>query len=146
MMAAAKYDFMITKGLEFKRLITWRDAAGDYIDPFDYTVAMDIRDTTGANVIVTSLGASPDINIELVGELCWHLIRIYPDQVGLTNHDNKGGALARTVYTAPYIDITIPAAVTEDFDFETAVYDLKLSSSNRNIRLLEGNVKLLEAV
>jgi hypothetical protein len=143
MMPAGLYDFVITKGVEFKRLITWRDIAGNYLDPFDYDVEMQIRDVVGSDVIATSLGDDPEIDIELVGELCWHLTRIYPDHVGLTNHD---GVIDRTIYTAPYISITIPAVVSEDFDFEKAMYDLKLSSDDMNIRLLEGNIKLVEII
>jgi hypothetical protein len=141
-MPAGLYDFVITKGVEFKRLITWRDIAGNYIDPFDYDVFMQINDVR-SNVIATSIGADPEIDIELVGELCWHLTRIYPDHVGLTNHD---GVIDRTIYTAPYISITIPAVVSEDFDFDYAIYDLKVSSDDRDIRLLEGNIKLVETI
>jgi hypothetical protein len=45
-----------------------------------------------------------------------------------------------------YISINIPAATSELFDFESAIYDMKLTSSNRTVRLLEGNVSVLEVI
>jgi hypothetical protein len=53
---------------------------------------------------------------------------------------------AVVVVGATTITIDISEAVIEDLDFEVGVYDLKLSSTTRNIRLLEGSVKVLEEV
>jgi hypothetical protein len=65
-MPAAKYDMVITKGVEFTRLVIWKDFNKVCIDLTPYTIEMEIRSTDLANVLATSIGSSPTILISVV--------------------------------------------------------------------------------
>lgn len=101
---------------------------------------------------VTIVSTAVDLTIKVVGidtvicaaDASTDLYNIWIDsfEIGINEY-----SIATTVKeNPPRITVDISEAVIEDLDFETAVYDLKLTSADRTIRLLEGSVKVLEAI
>jgi hypothetical protein len=114
---AGKLDIVIEQGTSWTREIVWADITKTAIDVTGYHAAMQIRETVDSATTLLSILDTGTSPAIVVGTT-----------------DGK-------------FTITLLAAVTAALDFETAVYDLKITSAGGIVtRLLEGTVFLSKAV
>ncbi|MFA6972675.1 MAG: hypothetical protein WC208_14930 [Gallionella sp.] len=112
-----QYDIDLKQGETWVREIVWKDAAGTAVTVTGYTAALMARRKIADTATLLSL-SSAGVSPAIV--------------VGTT--DGK-------------FTITITAAVSAALDFETAVYDFKVTSSTGIVTyLLEGTITLSKAV
>jgi hypothetical protein len=119
-MPAGKYSFTIEQGTTHTFSVVKKDSNGDPVDLTGYSARMQIRPDFADNssTVYTTLSSS-----------------IAVDGSGLYITPISGS-----------IDIEIAAGVTEDFNFDTGVYDLELYSGSTVERLLEGKVRISREV
>lgn len=118
-MPAGKYNMTIEQGADFLLPITVKDAAGNVLQLAGCDAMLEIRETKDAASAFVSL-------TETAGD----------DDEQLIMAD-----------TSPNIQIKIPAAITNDLDFDVAYYDLEIKDADGNIvRVLEGQVQLSKQV
>ena len=115
-MSAGRFDLIIEQGATYSQTFTYETAAGLPINLTAYTAAMQIRETAESDVVLATSGGSTP-------------------SITLT----LGGALGTIV-------VAMTAAKTALLSFDTAVYDLELTTGTTVIRLLEGEVKLSKEV
>lgn len=110
---AARVDFTIYQGANFKRAMTW---AGKSKQP---------RNLTGASITLEILPSSQPANKIAVGT------------------DVEKGGIVITNPTQGAFEINIPPAVTNTFIFPKAKYNLNITFPNGDVtRLLEGEIKV----
>lgn len=115
-MGAGRYDLTIEQGATYSKTLTWKDSNKAAINLTSYTARMQIRETKEST---TTLATSEGTSPSIVITL--------------------GGALGTIL-------ITMTAAITAAFTFDTAVYDLEMILSGAVTRLLEGDVFLSKEV
>lgn len=126
-MAAGKYSFVIEQGSTVDFEIQYRDADSIPINLTGYSGKMQIRsDFADSNPITyATLNSTPS-----------------GDGTGL-NFNGSNGTLP---LSSGSIGIYISAASSSAFTFDTAYYDLELTSGSFVTRILEGRVKLSKEV
>lgn len=119
-MPAGKYSFTVEQGTTHTFTVVKKDSNGDAIDLTGYSGRMQIRPDFADNssTVYTTVSSS-----------------IAGDGTGLYLTPISGS-----------IRVEISAGVTEDFNFDSGVYDLELYSGSYVERLLEGKVKISREV
>ena len=116
-MAAGKYNLTIEQGTTLNLDLTYRDSDNNPIDLTGYSAKMQIKSDYADKNPKTYLTLSSSLNA---------------DNTGLT----LGGASGS-------INIFVSAPSSSAINFDSAVYDLEITSITGLVtRLLEGNVKL----
>lgn len=126
-MAAGKYHLIIEQGATLNLEIQYKDSAGTAVDLTGYSGKMQIRSDYADN--------NPTTYITLSSSLA-------TDGTGL----NFSGSNGTTPPTSGSIGIYISAASSSVFTFDTAKYDLEITSGSVVTRLLQGDVKLQKEV
>ena len=126
-MAAGKYHLIIEQGATLNLEIQYKDSAGTAINLTGYSGKMQIRSDYADN--------NPTTYITLSSSLA-------ADGTGL----NFSGSNGTTPPTSGSIGIYISAASSSVFTFDTARYDLEITSGSVVTRLLQGDVKLQKEV
>jgi len=124
-MAAGRYSFVIEQGSTLNLELQYKDSSGTPIDLTDYNGRMQIRPSVASSTVYITLSSS-----------------LEPDGTGL----NFSGSNGATPPTSGSIGVYISAASSSLLSFDTAVYDLELSSGSYVTRILEGQVKLSKEV
>jgi hypothetical protein len=126
-MAAGKYHLIVEQGATLNLEIQYKDSAGTAVDLTGYSGKMQIRSDYADN--------NPTTYITLSSSLA-------TDGTGL----NFSGSNGTTPPTSGSIGIYISAASSSVFTFDTAKYDLEITSGSVVTRLLQGDVKLQKEV
>ena len=126
-MAAGKYHLIIEQGATLNLEIQYKDSAGTAVNLTGYSGKMQIRSDYADN--------SPTTYITVSSSLA-------TDGTGL----NFSGSNGTTPPTSGSIGIYISAASSSVFTFDTARYDLEITSGSVVTRLLQGDVKLQKEV
>lgn len=124
-MAAGKYSFTIEQGATTNFEIQYKDSGSNPINLAGYSAKMQLRTSVDANEVVLSLSSS-----------------LQPDGTGL----NLSGSNGSTTLLSGSIGVVISAFTSSLLSFDTAVYDLELTSGSVVTRLLEGTVRLSKNV
>lgn len=127
-MSAAKYDFYIEQGSSFRLALTYKDSEENIIDLTNWCARL-IMTTKYKNIAQRSLSTT---KIYSTTNVDYTLYKFYID-----------GPNGKIVFM-------LPSDVTNDFDFDTANYDLELQSPNEfygdggnyTIRLLYGVITI----
>lgn len=126
-MAAGKYSFVIEQGSTVDFEIIYKDSSNNPVDLTGYSGKMMIRSNyaddnpTTYSILSSSLAA---------------------DGTGL----NFSGSNGSTPPTSGSIGIYISAVSSSNFTFNTARYDLEITSGSIVTRLLEGQISLSQEV
>jgi hypothetical protein len=116
-MAAGKYNLTIEQGTTIDLTLLYKDSGSNPIDLTDYSAKMQIKSAYADKNPRTFLTLSSSLNA---------------DNTGLT----LGGASGS-------INIYISAASSSAINFDSAIYDLEITSPTGFVtRILEGNAKL----
>jgi hypothetical protein len=126
-MSAGKYSFTIEQGATLDFEIQYRDGNGNPINLIGYSGKMMIRSNYADSNPVTYATLSSSRA---------------PDGTGL----NFSGSNGTTPPTSGSIGIFISAASSSAFTFNTAKYDLEITSGSIVTRILEGQVNLSQEV
>lgn len=126
-MAAGKYHLIIEQGATLNLEIQYKDSAGTAVNLTGYSGKMQIRSDYADNNPTTYITLSSSRS---------------PDGTGL----NFSGSNGTTPPTSGSIGIYISAASSSVFTFDTARYDLEITSGSVVTRLLQGDVKLQKEV
>jgi hypothetical protein len=126
-MSAGKYSFTIEQGATLDFEIQYRDGNGNPINLTGYSGKMMIRSNYADSNPVTYATLSSSRA---------------PDGTGL----NFSGSNGTTPPTSGSIGIFISAASSSAFTFNTAKYDLEITSGSIVTRILEGQVNLSQEV
>ena len=127
-MSAAKYDFYIEQGSSFRLALTYKDSEENIIDLTNWCARL-IMTTKYKNIAQRSLSTT---KIYSTTNVDYTLYKFYID-----------GPNGKIIFM-------LPSDVTNDFDFDTANYDLELQSpdefygdgGNYTIRLLYGVITI----
>lgn len=116
-MAAGKYNLTIEQGTTINLTLLYKDSGSNPIDLTGYSAKMQIKSTYADKNPRTFLTLSSSLNA---------------DNTGLT----LGG-------TSGSINIYVSAASSSAINFDSAIYDLEITSATGVVtRILEGNAKL----
>jgi hypothetical protein len=126
-MAAGKYSFIIEQGTTINFEIQYKDSNNDPVNLTGYSGKMQLKSSYADNSPTIYLTLSSSRNI---------------DGTGL----NFSGSNNSTPPTSGSIGIYISAASSSLLTFNSAYYDLEISSGSAVTRLLEGQVKLSQEV
>jgi hypothetical protein len=126
-MAAGKYSFIIEQGSTLNFEVQYKDSINTPINLSGYSGKMQIRSGFA--------DSNPTTYITLSSSLAL-------DGTGL----NFSGSNGSTPLSSGSIGIYISAASSSAFIFDTAYYDLEITSGTVVTRLLEGQVKLSKEV
>jgi hypothetical protein len=126
-MSAGKYSFTIEQGATLDFEIQYRDGNGNPINLTGYSGKMMIRSNYADSNPVTYATLSSSRA---------------PDGTGL----NFSGSNGTTPPTSGSIGIFISAASSSAFTFNTAKYDLEITSGSIVTRILEGQTNLSQEV
>ena len=124
-MAAGRYSFTIEQGTTLDFNVQYLDSNSTPVDLTNYSGRMQIRPTLTSNDVIITLSSSRA-----------------EDGTGL----NFSGSNGTTPPTSGSIGVFISAASSSLFNFNEAVYDLKIYSGSIVTRILEGKVKLSKEV
>lgn len=130
-MASGKYSFVIEQGATTDFQIIYKDASGTAIDLSGYTAAMQIRNSKGGSTLYATLTSS-------LGDT-------YTKTSGSAFISLSGSNLT-TAQISGSIGVYIGHAVTNDFSFNEAYYDIEITDGQIRTRLLEGKVQLTKQV
>lgn len=130
-MSAGKYSFLIEQGATTDFEIQYKDSSGNPVDLSEYCAAMQIRNAKLGDTLYATLTSS-------LGDT-------YTKGVSSSFLSLSGSDLS-TPLASGSIGIYIGHAVTNDFTFNEAYYDLEITSGSIRTRLIEGQVKNTEQV
>lgn len=126
-MAAGKYTFLIEQGSTTAFEIQYVDSNGTPIDLTNYSAKLQIKSDYLDNNPTTYLTLSSSMT---------------GDGTGLNLHGNNSSK----PYTSGSIGVYISADNTKTLTFDTAKYDLLITSGSVSHRIIEGNIKLHKRV
>jgi hypothetical protein len=126
-MPAGKYAMLIEQGATLKLDLAYKDSNNTAIDLTGYSGKLQIKDNYADAASTTYLTLSSSLNADGTG----------------INFSGSAGALPPTSGT---IGIVISAASSSALTFETAYYDLEITSGSVVTRLLQGTVNLSKEV
>lgn len=129
-MAAGKYSFIIEQGATVDFEIVYKNPDGTPVVLDGYTASMQIKSEPGGTTFASLTGQSTDTF----------------SQTASGSYISLKGSNNVTPLTSGSIGIYMGHAVTNDFNFGEAVYDLELENDNVKTRLLEGKVQLSKQV
>jgi len=119
-MLAQRYDFQIDQGADFSMAVAYTDSSDS---------AYDLTESNYAAVLTIRE------NVE--------------DTTALATLSSSDGEIVLTS-TAPNITINIPYSTTASLDFDTAFYDLELTTNSGHVlttdKILRGKVKLIKEI
>jgi len=124
-MAAGKYSFTIEQGATTNFEIQYKDSGSNPINLAGYSAKMQIRTAVDSADALLTLSSS-----------------LQGDGTGL----NLSGSNGSTTQLSGSIGVFISAVTSSLLTFDSAVYDLELTSGSVVTRLLEGNVRLSKNV
>jgi hypothetical protein len=124
-MAAGKNSITIEQGATTYFEIQYKDSGSNPINLAGYSAKMQIRTTVDAPLAVLTLSSS-----------------LEGDGTGL----NLSGSNGSTTQLSGSIGVFISAVTSSLLTFDSAVYDLELTSGSVVTRLLEGNIRLSKNV
>ena len=125
-MAAGIYNFTIEQGTTFQRVFKYKDSDGNFID------LEEIADTALRMQIRPSIDSTTKIS-----------------DFSISSGDGFSKQLTNTVGSDNVygqFTLTITAATTSAYTFDTAVYDIELDIDGNTTRLLQGKIKLSKEV
>jgi hypothetical protein len=126
-MAAGKYSFVIEQGATTNFEIQYKDSSNNPVDLTGYSGKMMIRSNYADSNPTTYAILSSSLTT---------------DGTGL----NFSGSNGVTPPTSGSIGIIISAVSSSNFTFNTALYDLEITSGSIVTRILEGQVSLSKEV
>lgn len=126
-MAAGKYSFTIEQGSTVDFELRYKDADGNPINLQGHRSKMQIKSGYADNNPTTYLTLSSSI---------------LSDRTGL----NLSGSSGDTPLTSGSIGLYISAATSSLLSFDTAYYDIVITSGSTITRILEGQIKLAKQV
>jgi len=126
-MASGRYSFTIEQGSTLNFELQYKNATGSAINLSGYSGKMQIKSNYADN--------SPTIYLTLSSSL-------QADGTGL----NFSGSNGSTPTASGSIGVFISAATSSLLMFDTALYDLEITSGSIVTRILEGQVKLSKEV
>lgn len=126
-MAAGKYNFTIEQGTTVRLELQYKDASGSAINLSGYSGRMQIKSDFADNAPVTYLTLSSSLNA---------------DGTGL----NFSGSAGTNPPASGTIGLLISAETSSLLNFDTAFYDLELTTGSIVTRLLQGTIKLSREV
>ena len=126
-MASGRYSFTIEQGSTLNFELQYKNSSGSAINLSGYGGKMQIKSNYADN--------SPTIYLTLSSSL-------QPDGTGL----NFSGSNGSTPTASGSIGVFISAATSSLLTFDTALYDLEITSGSIVTRILEGQVKLSKEV
>jgi hypothetical protein len=126
-MGAGRYSFTIEQGSTLNFELQYKNATGSAINLSGYSGKMQIKSNYADN--------SPTIYLTLSSSL-------QADGTGL----NFSGSNGSTPTASGSIGVFISAATSSLLMFDTALYDLEITSGSIVTRILEGQVKLSKEV
>lgn len=130
-MSAGKFSFTIEQGATTDFEIIFKDSTGTPVDLTGREAAMQIRNTKNGTTLFASLTSS--------------LGNTYTKASGSSFLSLSGSSLTNPLSSGS-IGVYIGHAVTNDFTFSDAFYDLEITNDQERIRLVEGKVKNTEQV
>lgn len=130
-MPSGKYSFLIEQGATTDFEIQYKDSSGNPVDLTNYEAAMQIKNAKNGDTTYASLTSS-------LGDA-------YTKGVSGSFLSLSGSNLT-TPLSSGSIGIYIGHAVTNDFIFNEAYYDLEITSGSIRTRLIEGQVRNSEQV
>ena len=126
-MASGRYSFTIEQGSTLNFELQYKNSSGSAINLSGYSGKMQIKSNYADN--------SPTIYLTLSSSL-------QADGTGL----NFSGSNGSTPTASGSIGVFISAATSSLLTFDTALYDLEITSGSIVTRILEGQVKLSKEV
>jgi hypothetical protein len=130
-MSAGKFSFTIEQGATTDFEIIFKDSTGTPVDLTGREAAMQIRNAKNGTTLFASLTSS--------------LGNTYTKASGSSFLSLSGSSLTNPLSSGS-IGVYIGHAVTNDFTFSDAFYDLEITNDQERIRLVEGKVKNTEQV
>ena len=130
-MAAGRYSFTIDQGATVDFDIIYKTPAGTRIDLTGYSASMQIKNAPGGNTTYASLtGSSGNIPIKNVSG----------------SYISLRGSDLVTPPTSGSLGVYLGHAITNNFNFNEASYDLELTNGPEKTRLLQGQIQLNKQV
>lgn len=126
-MSAGRYSFLIEQGATTDFEIQYKDSTGTPVNFSSYEAAMQIRNTQNGTTLYATLTSS-------LGDT-------YAKDASGSFLSLSGNNLSTPVSSGS-IGVYIGHAVTNDFSFNEAHYDIELTSGSIRTRLLQGEIKL----
>lgn len=126
-MSAGRYSFLIEQGATTDFEIQYKDSTGTPVNFSSYEAAMQIRNTQNGTTLYATLTSS-------LGDT-------YAKDASGSFLSLSGSNLSTPVSSGS-IGVYIGHAVTNDFSFNEAHYDIELTSGSIRTRLLQGEIKL----
>ena len=130
-MSAGRYSFLIEQGATTDFEIQYKSSSDIPIDLSGYCAAMQIRNEQNGTVLYATLTSS-------IGDT-------YAKTVSGSFLSLSGSNLTNPLSSGS-IGVYIGYAVTDNFTFNEAFYDLELTSGSIRTRLIQGKVKLNDQV
>jgi hypothetical protein len=126
-MPAGKYSLLIEQGTTLDIELQYRDSSDTPIDLTGYSGKMQIKNSYADTATVTYATLSSDI---------------LPDGTGL----NFSGSSGDNPPISGTIGVFISAATSSNFNFDTAYYDIEITTGSIVTRLLQGTIALSKQV
>lgn len=130
-MSAGRYSFLIEQGATTDFEIQYKGSSGTPVDLTGYEAAMQIRNAQNGATLYATLTSS-------IGDT-------YTKGVSGSFLSLSGSNLS-TPLSSGSIGVYIGHAVTNDFSFNEAYYDIELTSDSIRTRLLQGQIQLNDQV
>jgi len=124
-MAAGRYSFIIEQGSTLNLELQYKDENGVPINLSNYSGKMQLRSSVDSSIVILELSSS-----------------LQADGTGL----NFSGSNGQTSPTSGSIGIYVSAASSSLLNFDSALYDLEITSGSFVSRILEGQVKLSKEI
>ena len=126
-MAAGKYSFVIEQGATVNFEIQYKDSNNAPVNLTGYSGKLQIKDNYADSATTTYLTLSSSLNADGTG-------------INFSGSSNSISPVSGT------IGIVISAASSSALTFDTAYYDLEITSGSIVTRLLQGTVKINKEV
>ena len=130
-MAAGRYSFTIDQGATVDFDIIYKSPSGERIDLTGYTASMQIKNSPGGDITYASLtGGSVDSFTKAPS----------------ASFISLKGSNGTTSITSGSLGVYLGHAITNNFNFAEASYDLELTNGPEKTRLLQGQIQLNKQV